>query len=379
MHLIIGTYTERLPHVHGKADGIGAASFDPASGRLGEVRALAAARNPSYLAVTPSGDRLYAVCESDMFEGNRGGGLAAFERDTRTGELTRLNARSTVGDWPCHVALARGGRFVVTANYGTDGGSVTVYPVRADGGLGDLADHVRHPGSGPNAERQASSHAHMIASDPSTGDLLVADLGADTIFGYEVSGTGGLSLKRELRTRPGAGPRHLAFHPDGRHLFVVNELDGTVSVWRRDAGGSGDRGGSGDPGDSWDPGGFAEVAAVSTIPAGAAIPPHAGGGNLPAAVRVSPSGRHVLVSNRGHDSIAVFRFDPPASGLRLLGVVPAEGECPRDFVLTPDGRWLIAASQDGDLLASYAFDDVAGTLRLLHRATAPTPACLALA
>jgi 6-phosphogluconolactonase len=170
-----------------------------------------------------------------------------------------------------------------------------------------------------------------------------------------VGPAGRLALKRQLKGEPGAGPRHLAFHPDGRHLFVTNELNSTVSVWRRGSAG------------------FTAVAAASTVPAGA------GDDNLPAAVRVSPSGRHVLVSNRGHDSIAMFRFDRATSELRLAGVTKTEGECPRDFVLTPDGKRLVAASQDSDLLASYEFDDVVGALRLLHRTAARTPVCLAFA
>jgi 6-phosphogluconolactonase len=365
VQLIIGTYTERLPFVDGKADGILTVGFDPASGRFGEVRTLAAARNPSYVTVSPTSSRVYAVCESETFESQRGGGVIALAWDARSGELTRQNARPTVGVLPCHVALARGGRFLVTANYGEDtgpvaakeedAGSVTVYQVGADGGLGDLTDHVVHTGSGPNAERQANSHAHMSASDPETGHILVTDLGADTIFVYEVGPAGRLTLTRELKTEPGTGPRHMAFHPDGRHLFVVNELGNTVSVWRRG------------------PAGFAVVASASTLPVGV------DGDNLPAAIRISPSGRHVLVSNRGHDSIAVFRFDPSVAGLRLVGVTPTEGECPRDFILTADGRRLVAASQDSDLLASYEFDDASGALRLLHRTAAPTPVCLALA
>lgn len=358
MRLIIGTYTESLPHVDGKADGILGTEFDAASGRFGEVRTLAPARNPSYLALSSPGDRLYAVCESGTFEGTRGGGLIAFARDPRTGALSRPHGHPTHGEDPCHVTLAGGGRFVVTANYGQDEGSVTVFPVTAGGGLGEAACHVRRSGHGPHPERQTTSHAHMTAVDPETGNLLVADLGADTIFVYSADPAGRLTLSGELKTAPGTGPRHLAFHPDGRHLFVVGELDSTVSVWRRSA-----------------PGGdFLLVSAVSTLPLG-----DTGGGNLAAAVRVSPSGRHVLVSNRGHDSIAVFGFDPGSSRLRLAGVTAAGGQCPRDFILTPDGRRLVAASQDSDLLTSHEFDDDAGTLRPLYRTPAPTPVCLLLA
>jgi len=357
MHLIIGTYTEQLPHVDGKADGILAARFDPGSGRIGPVTSLAAARNPSYLAVSASGDNVYAVNETVDFEDQPGGGITAYARDRRTGDLTRLNARATVGKSPCHVALDRTGRFALTANYGVDEGSVTVYRIEPDGRLGDITDHVKLTGSGPNPVRQAESHAHMIASDPVTGDILVPNLGSDTVLVYTLDRDGRLAPKAAATVAavPGAGPRHLAFHPDGRHLFIVNELDSTVSALRRE--------------DDH----FVVTDRVPTWPAGA------GGQNLAGAIRVTPSGRHVLVSNRGHDSLAVLRFDPGSSALSLVGLTSNAGECPRDFTLTPDGRYVIVAGQDNDQLTSYEFNDDTGALRLLHSAVAPTPVCLVLA
>jgi 6-phosphogluconolactonase len=357
MHLIIGTYTEQLPHVHGKADGILTASFDPASGRIGAVTSLAAARNPSYLATSPSGENVYAVHETLTFEDQPGGGITAYARDPRTGRLTRLNANATLGDSPCHVTLDRTGRFVLNANYGVDAGSVTVHRIESDGRLGDLTDHVEHAGSGPDSVRQANSHVHMIASDPVTGDILVSDLGSDTVFVYALDQDGRLSPKTaaNLAAVPGAGPRHLAFHPDGRHLFIVNELDSTACALRRE--------------DDH----FVVTDGVSTRPADAA------GQNLAGAIRVTPSGRHVLVSNRGDDSLAVLSFDQGAEALSLVGITPDVGECPRDFIVAPDGRHVIVASQDNDQLASYSFDDEAGVLRLLHSAVAPTPVCIVLA
>jgi 6-phosphogluconolactonase len=357
MDLIIGTYTEHLPHVRGKADGVLTASFDPASGRIGPVTALAAARNPSYLATSASGENVYAVHETLTFEDQPGGGITAYARDPRTGQLTALNARATLGDSPCHVTLDRSGRFVINANYGEGAGSVTVHRIEPDGRLGDMTDHVEHAGSGPDPVRQAGSHVHMIAVDPMTGDILVSDLGSDTVFVYALDRDGRLAAKASanLEAVPGAGPRHLAFHPDGRHLFIVNELDSTVSALRRD----GDH--------------FTPTDRVPTRPAGA------GGQNLAGAIRVTPSGRHVLVSNRGDDSLAVFRFDPDAAALSLVGITPDVGECPRDFIVTPDGRHVIVAAQDSDRLASYRFDDEAGELRLVHSAAAATPVCLVLA
>jgi 6-phosphogluconolactonase len=357
MQLIIGSYTEPMPWGRGKADGILTAAFDPATGRIGPVSTAAAARNPSYLAVSASGERLYAVNETRAFEGQPGGGITAYARDPGTGALSVLNSRPSLGEDPCFITLDRGERFALVANYGTEAGSVTVYQVEPDGRLGAVTDHVVHTGSGPVADRQASSHAHMIATDPVTGDLFVADLGSDAIVVYALDPAGRLTRKadRLLRAEPGAGPRHLAFHPAGEHLFVVNELDCTVSALRR----ADDR--------------FLAADRVSTLPAAP------GPDNTAGAVRVTPSGRHVLASNRGHDSLAVLRFEPGASALSPVGIVASAGATPRDFIITPDGRHVIVAGQGNDLLASYAFDDDAGTLRLLHTVTAPTPVCLTLA
>jgi 6-phosphogluconolactonase len=354
MQLIIGTYTEQLPHVHGKADGILTASFDEASGTVGRVTTAATARNPSYLTLSATGKSLYAVSESLDFEGQPGGGIAAYARDPATGGLAPLNTAASLGPAPCYVGLDRTGRFVLTANYGTDAGSVTVYRVASDGSLGDLTDHVQLSGSGPVPDRQASSHAHMIASDPVSGAVLVTDLGSDALMIYALDDSGRLRPgdAASLTAAPGAGPRHMAFHPDGRHLFVVNELDNTVCVLRRE----GDR--------------FTGTDRISTLPATASGQSQAG------AIRVTPSGHHVLVSNRGHDSVAVLRFDASVSALTLTGYTGTPGRCPRDLVVTPDGCHVIVACQDSDLLATYGFDDDAGRLSILAATPAPTPVCL---
>jgi 6-phosphogluconolactonase len=352
MQLVIGTYTERLPHVNGKAEGILTADFDPASGAIGAPRTVARARNPSYLAVSADGRNVYAVSETE----SPGGGVAAYARDPGTGGLTLLNTAPSLGPAPCFVSLDRAGRFVLVANYGTEAGSVTVYEAGPHGRLGELTGHVRHHGSGPDPVRQGGPHAHMIVSDPVTGTVLAADLGADAVLAYRLDAAGGLTPDDAARlpAEPGAGPRHLAFHPDESHLFVVNELDNTVCVLRR-ANGQ-----------------FTTVGRVSTLPAGEDRP------SLAAAIRVTPSGQHVLVSNRGHDSIAVYRFIPARSALVLLGHAATPGAAPRDLLVTPDGRRVIVACQDSDLLASYPFDDSAGALGEPACVTVPTPVCLAL-
>ncbi|HEY3954095.1 MAG TPA: lactonase family protein [Streptosporangiaceae bacterium] len=379
MQLIIGTYTEQLVGVAGQADGILTAGFDGGSGRIGPVSTLATTRNPSYLAMPTGGQNLYAVNETLTFggeekgsgqaraSGEAGGGITAYARDPGTGALTELATRPSLGPSPCHLALDRTGRFVLAANYGTGAGSVTVYPVAPGGGLGDVTSHIELTGSGPHPQRQASSHAHMIASDPVTGDIFVADLGSDTIGCYTLDPAGRLTARTgaQLTAAPGAGPRHLAFHPDGRHLFVVNELDNTVGTLRRD----GAR--------------FTLTHLASTLPAGPGTADagagSGAGSSLAGAIRVSPSGRHVLVTNRGHDSVAVLRFDPGGPALSPAGHAASVGEFPRDLVVTPDGRHVIVACQNGSLLASFGFDDGTGALALRHTAAVPTPVCLLLA
>jgi 6-phosphogluconolactonase len=350
--LIVGTYTERLPHVDGQAEGIGSCRFE--GGTIGPVRLLAPTRNPSFVVLSPDGSRLYAVNETVEFEDQPGGGVTAFARDPRSGELTRLNSRPSAGVEPAHLELDPTGRFLLVANYRS--GSVAVFALEADGSLGPMTDHDQHSGSSIDPVRQTGPHAHMILFDPVTNDVLVPDLGLDAVLFYTLSSEGKLTEhpERRIGTRRGAGPRHLAFHPDGNHLFLVNELDNTAEVLRR----------TGD--------GFKAINVASTLPAGFAEHSQA------AAIRVSPSGRTVLVSNRGEasDTIALFRFDPDQGSLELLESVPSGGREPREFVFSPDGRFVIVADQDSDVLVVMEFSDDEPGLHQISSAPVPTPVCL---
>jgi 6-phosphogluconolactonase len=353
--LIVGTYTEQLPHVDGQAEGILACRFE--NGTIGAVRLLAATRNPSFVALSADGRHLYAVNETVEFEGNPGGGVTAFARDPGSGELSQLNTRSSAGVEPAHLEVDPSGRFLLVANYRS--GSVAVFALAADGSLGEMVDHVQHAGSSVDPVRQTGPHAHMILFDPVTGDVLVPDLGLDAVLSYTLSSEGKLTEHpdRRIGTKRGAGPRHLAFHPDGNHLFLANELDNTVEVLRR----------AGD--------GFKQLSDASTLPAGFAAHSQA------AAIRVSPSGRTVLVSNRGEasDTIALFRFDAGQGSLELVDSVPSGGREPREFIFSPDGRFVIVADQDSDVLAVMEFSDDEPALRQISSAPAPTPVCLLLA
>jgi 6-phosphogluconolactonase len=352
--LIIGTYTEAMPHVDGKAEGILSCRYDAAT--ISPPRLVAPARNPTYLALSADRRCLYAVHETRTFDGHPGGGVSAFARDLKTGELTLLNSVPSGGAEPCHLDLAPDGRFLLVANYGT--GSVAVFELASDGSLGPMTAHVQHEGSSVHPERQTGPHAHMVTFDPHNGEVLVSDLGLDAVIVYALTDKGDLveRAERRIAMQPGSGPRHLAFHPDGHRLFVVNELDNTLVALRRE----GLR--------------FVPTDKKSTLPEGFGSQSHA------AAVRVSPSGRCVLVSNRGVDSgsMAVFRFGPSDGSLGLTQVQPTAGREPREFVFNPDGQFVVVANQDSHTLVVFAFDDRSYQLRQVTSAAVPTPACLAL-
>ena len=353
--LIVGTYTERLPHVDGQAEGILSCRYQ--DGTVGPPRVLARTRNPSFLVLSPDGRHLYAVNETVEFEGQPGGGVTAFARDTGTGDLSLLNTRPSGGVEPAHLELDPSGRFLLAANYRS--GSVAVFRLEADGSIGPMTDHVQHQGSSVHPVRQTGPHAHMIMFDPADGAVLVPDLGLDAILTYELSDEGKLLERpgRRIEGAPGGGPRHLAFHPGGGYLLVVNELDNTVAALRRD-------------GD-----GYLTTDVASTLAAGF------GGHSQAAAIRISPSGRSVLVSNRGAatDTIALFRFDVDKGTFDLAELAPTQGREPRDFIFSPDGRFVIVASQDSDALVVMEFDEDGPGLRFVASTSVPTPVCLRFA
>lgn len=341
--LLIGTYTEPLPHVNGKGEGIVVADFD---GTL-ETRSAAQALSPSWLAVCRSGQHVYSVNEAG---GGAAGGLSVFRR-SHEGLTLEQNVESG-GVEPAHLALSADESFVVVANYGD--GVVSVFERRPDGLLGAMTERVVHTGSGPHALRQTSPHPHHVSVDPRTSNILVTDLGIDSIAVYSVSATGRLNEVDRVFLEPGEGPRHLAFHPDGEHLFVINELGSSIAVFER----------SGST--------FERRATVSTLPAGFV------GLNQASAIRVAPDGRTVYASNRGHNSIAVFGWSSRALAvLHPIQFADTQGRTPRDFTISASGRWVHVANQDSNTVAIFVREP-SGVLGFVGRARVPTPACLVL-
>ncbi|MGH3164856.1 MAG: lactonase family protein, partial [Trebonia sp.] len=350
--LIIGTYASDAEPPDERPSGVLAASYDGAGlAGLAAVGLTAAARlpSPSWVTATADGRCLYAVAETTDFEDRPGGGVGAYARDPGSGAVTLLNKVSSGGSEPAHAGLDPSERFVVVANYGS--GSVSVFAREADGRLGAMTGHVQHQGSSVHPDRQVGPHPHQICFDPVTGDLLVPDLGVDAVFVYRLGEDGGLTERRAARitASPGAGPRHAAFHPGGQYLFVVNELDSTLVAWRRESGG------------------FTRADVTSTLPDGFT------GHNQVSAVRVTASGRSVLTANRGHDSLAVFSFDPGTGKLAPALIAPSGGREPRDFVFTPDGARLLVANQGSDTVVLFDFDEERAWLRFVSGTMVPAP------
>ena len=348
--LYVGTYTAGT-----RSEGIYLVRMDRRSGELRRVGSVDAGPNPSFLGTHPNGRFLYAVNELEQYNGRPTGAVSAFAIARDTGALTRLNEQPSGGGAPCFVSVDRSGRALLVANYA--GGSVALLPIEANGALAP-AQVVQHTGTGPNAERQEAPHAHCILPDPSNRFALAADLGADRVFVYRLD-LEGKSLRHveggDAVMRPGAGPRHVAFHPTLPLVFVANELDSTVATLRFDAG----------------RGALSLVDTRSTIPAGWT------GTNYPADIHVAANGRTLYVSNRGHNSIAMFSVADSTGALALEQVISTEGDWPRNFSLDPSGRWLLVANQRSGSVVVFGRDPDTGRLTPTRRRLAiPSPVCL---
>lgn len=348
VRVYVGTYTD------GTSRGIYRFDFDPATGSMSEPVLAAETKNPSFLALHPNGRFLYAVGEISSFEGQKTGAVSAFAVEAKTGDLVPLNQQASEGAGPCHLVVDGAGRNVLVANYG--GGTVAVLPIDADGRLKKASSVRVHEGSGPNAARQQKPHAHGIYLDAAERFALSPDLGADRVFVYRYDGAKGtLEPHGAAPLDPGSGPRHLAFHPGGKHLYVINELLSTITAFSYDAA----------------KGALAPLQTVSTLPAGFA------GTSWTAEVEVSRDGRFVYGSNRGDDSLAAFSVDPATGRLRAAGHAPAGGTYPRHFTIDPTGRWVLVAHQSSGTIAVLGIDPATGLPALTGAAAkVDKPVCL---
>lgn len=341
----IGTYTR------GISRGIYTTTFDERTGRLGEPVLAAETVNPSFLAIHPKKPYLYAAGES----GTSGGVIAFAIQPDAT--LKLINTQSSGGSGPCHLSLDASGRTLLVANYGS--GSIAALPVAPDGSLGAPSSTIQHSGSSINQRRQSGPHAHFIIPDPGNKRALVCDLGMDQVLVYDLDAAKSVLASRApsvLNATPGAGPRHLTFGPEGRYVFVVNELNSTVSAmcWNRADGK------------------LEALQSVSTLPGGAANP-----SNTCAGIQVHPSGRWLFASNRGDDSIAIFSVNRKNGSLEPAGHCSSGGKTPRHFAVSPGGKWVLAENQGSDSIVSLAFDSRTGRLQPTgHSIKVGAPVCL---
>lgn len=335
--VFVGTYTGK------GSQGIYSYRFDPATGSLTTLGLAAETQNPSFLAADPQGRFLYAVNEVNEFNGKPTGGVSSYEIDATSGKLKLLNQVSSMGPGPAHISLDQTGRFVLIANY--DGGSVAAFPVLKDGKLGPPTAFQQQAGSSANKERQEGPHAHAIVASHDNRHVLAADLGADKVFIYRFDAEkGSLSTNDPafVETKPGSGPRHLAFGSSGGFLYLANELTGTLTVYE------------------YNP----RLGTLTPNQTVSALPKDFHGDNTEAEIAIDPRGKFLYVSNRGDatNNITVFSINAADGTLKFVQRVPSGGKLPRNFVIDPTGQWLLAANQDSNNIQIFRVDNSTGRL-----------------
>lgn len=355
--VFVGSLNRETPYFQGaRGKGLGVWSFDEDTLEIGMLAETDEVDNPTFLSVSPDGGRIYA--NSEIFTW-REGTVTAYAYDRAASRIDYLNKQPTLGSVTAHNCLTRDGHHLLVSNYGMGSGgpdqSVVVFGTREDGRLSAALDSVRLEGTGPNAARQERAHAHSATESLSGNVVIVADLGIDALVTYRLLPDGRLDPLAETALKPGAGPRHIALHPGGKFVFVMNELDSTVVSLSLDA----------------KTGGFTFIDAKPAVPAEARDHNHC------ADIQISPDGRFVYGSNRGHDSISIFAVDQETGRLTTVGFTPCGGSTPRNLCLTPSGQHLFCANQNADRIAIFARDTATGQLTDTGRAIeVGTPMCV---
>lgn len=323
----VGSYTK------GPEEGITLLKLDEKSGRIENMGVVAAAPNPSFLAIDGAGEYLYAIHERNP------GSVAAYRINKTNGKLTFLNTAETGGPGPCHVFVDEGRKNLLAANYSD--GSVACIRIGADGSLGAKSSYHKHKGTGPVTARQEAAHAHGVYLSPDEKFALVPDLGTDEIKIYRFDSAKGIltpNTPAAGRTAPGAGPRHGTFSPDGTQFYCINELDNTITRFAWDA----------------TKGFLTALDAVTTLEKPVA-------NSTTAEIEFHPNGKFLYGSNRGEDTIV--SYEVKASGeLKRIQSISTTGPSPRHFAVHPSGKWMLAGNQSAETLVTYAIDPATGIL-----------------
>lgn len=354
LYLAIGSLNREAPYFQGaRGEGLSIYTFDTLTGEARRICGTASVDNPTFLSVDPVSGAIYA--NSEVF-GWHEGTVTAYRFDAGRGELVYLNKQACQGSISAYNMVTRDRKFVLVANYamGTGGPdqSLVALPIKTDGSLGPVEGAVRHAGMlGPVADRQERSHPHCVVETPEGGLFLVADLGLDEIIAYRLDDQGAFERLNTVAAIPGSGPRHIAQHPNGRFIYVSNELNSSVSLIHREG---------------------TQLSPGQTVPTVSANIQSDG-----ADIHLTPDGRFLYCSARGPDSITAFRVDQENGSLVEIGQSFTGGKTPRNFAVTPDGGWLLVANQNGDCIAIFTIDKETGNLTDTgKRIEIGTPVCV---
>jgi 6-phosphogluconolactonase len=341
----------------GDKAGIHAFTFDITSGALKPLHRTTDVQNPFFLAISRDHRFMYAI-DAKKFGGDEDEFVAAYAIEGRTGRLKRLNQQSSRGTASCYLDVDATGKTVLVANYSS--GSVASLPVGMDGLLGEAASFVQHSGSSADPQRQKGPNAHSIVISPDNRFALAADLGIDKILIYRLEAATAKLTPNEAQPfaplPPGSGPRHLTFHPSGKRVYVINELKNTVTFFDYAA----------------DSGSLTERQTISTLPADFS------GKSFTADLKITPDGKFLYGTNRGHDSIAMYRIADDGR-LTMLGIEPSLGKGPQNLLITPDGRWLLCANMPGNAVVVFKIDPQTGGIKAEGEPySMPMPSCIQL-
>ncbi|MBL7826040.1 MAG: lactonase family protein [Saprospiraceae bacterium] len=340
--LYVGTYTEK------GSEGIYVYRFNTQTGALTQASMTTGIKNPSFLALSPNKKNLYAVAENDP------GAVHSYRVNSTTGKLTQINIRPASGIWPCHLAVDKTGKYCIVGNYGS--GNVSVLPIKLDGSLGEPGQAIQHEGKSANAERQEKPHVHSINISANNKHVVVADLGTDKLMHYTFDASKGqLSPADTAYTSvtPGAGPRHFAYHPNGRFAYAVLELNCTIGAF------------------TYKKGALSPIQTISTLPSDFT------GKNTCADIHISADGKFLYASNRGHHSIVIYKIDKKSGKLTLVGHQSVLGSTPRNFTIDPTGNFLLVANQDSNNIQVFRRDKKTGKLtHVAEGAKVSMPVCL---
>jgi 6-phosphogluconolactonase len=346
--MYVGTYSTR------GSEGIYVLEFDRATGSLKQLQGVQNAKSPTFLAIPPSGKVLYSVNEATTTSG----GVSSYAIEPKTGKLTLMNQESAHGRGPCHIALDQTGKLAFVSNYGA--GTFTVLPIQSDGKFGAATDSIKYEGKGPNAQRQDKPHIHSATISPNNRFVYVCDLGNDKVYIYEFDKATGKvkpAATPFAAVSPGSGPRHITIHPNGKYLYLVEELTSTVATFSLDS----------------------KTGALTMIEDNVkTLPADFTGKNTSADIHTDPKGRFLYQSNRGYDALAILSIANDGK-VSLVGQQSTEGKVPRNFMIDPKGEYAFAANQDTDNIVVYKVDSKTGKLTPTgHQIKVPAPVCLKL-